>query len=1293
MLDAALTWWNGHVRTLGHDAAYAMTWEIFKKKLTDKYCPKGEIKKLEIELWNLKVKGNDVDGYTQRFQELALMCTKFLSDETEKVDKYISGLLDNIHGNVMSVRPKTLDFAIELANDLINQKLRSGGKKPYEGSKPLCPKCNYHHDGECAPKCTSCKKVGYLTKDCWHPINANNQRTITCYECGNQGHYRSDCPMSKNQANSVCIVSRAPITLLASYSLLPHYIIKSYMADDEVPTNMALMAFSDSGVYNDKTCLKTCLKSIETLKTQLANLRIEFNKFEFNLATYKRGSQIPDKSRKGVGFVSYNVIPPPSAGLFSPLKLDLSNSGLEEFQQPEFKGYVPKTSYSVSEDIYNKVKESLDTPLVKKLVLDEELEKKTIFPTVTKIEFVRPKQQEKLVRKQDEYVKMYRSQSHRERVVSWNNYTRVNYNYSTRKTYPNAHRNMATRAVLMKTGLRPLNITWPVNTAHPKTIVYSARRISCFSKLAQSTGHPQKEDQGYVDSRFSRHMTGNMSNLSDFKEFDAGYVTFGGGSKGGKISGKGTLKTGKLDFEDVYFFKELQFNLFTVSHMCDKKNSVLFTDTGCFVLSPNFKLANKSQVLIKVPRKNNMYSVDMKNIVSKESLTYLVANATLDESMLWHRRLGHINFKNINKLVKENLVRGLPTKSFENDQTYVACLKGKQHKASSKDETSGILKSFITEIENLVDKKVKIIRCDNGSEFKNKVMRKFNGKFNDGFFVGYSLNGKDFRVYNIRTRIVEENLHIRFLENKPIIAGTNSNDFVGTEESIGTSHASKETRSSKDYIFDTGKKNDDGVTKESGINDQERPENSTQDVNIVGPSINTVSTNVNIGSLNINNVSPSVTTAPLEATYADLFGDETESSVQTRRMTKTSSEQGFISAVYEGKTHKDLHTCLFAYFLSREEPKKVFQALKDPNWIEAMAIGTKWIYRNQKDERGIVVRNKARLVAQGHTQEEGIDYDKMDVKSAFLYGKIEEEVYFCLPPRFEYPEFPDRVYKVEKALYGLYQAPRAWKEMCTEFEKMTHKKFHMSYIGELTFFLGLQVTQNDDGIFISQDKYVDDILKKFGFSTVKTASTPMETSKSLLKDAEAEDVDVHLYRSMIGSLMYLTASRRDIMFVYPKDSPFNLEAYIDSDYASTSLDIKSTIGGCQFLRSRLISWQCKKQTVVANSTIEAEYVAISSCCGQVLWIQNQILDYGYNFMNTKIFIDNESTICIVKNLVFYSKTKHNEIRHHFIRDSNEKKLIQMIKIHTDQNVAYLLTKAFDVGRFQNLVASIGMLNL
>ncbi|GKC17538.1 hypothetical protein Tco_1014320 [Tanacetum coccineum] len=239
------------------------------------------------------------------------------------------------------------------------------------------------------------------------------------------------------------------------------------------------------------------------------------------------------------------------------------------------------------------------------------------------------------------------------------------------------------------------------------------------------------------------------------------------------------------------------------------------------------------------------------------------------------------------------------------------------------------------------------------------------------------------------------------------------------------------------------------------------------------------------------------------------------------------------------------------------------------------------------------------------------------------------------------------------------------------------------YVDDIIF--GSTKKTKDDGVFISQDKYVVDILKKFDFVTIKTASTPMEPNKALVKDEEADNVDVHLYTLMIGSLMYLTASRPDIMFVVCACARFQVTPKVSHLHEVKRIfrylkDRKSTTGGCQFLRRRLISWQCMKQTIVANSTTEAEYVAAANCCGQVLWIQNQMLDYGFNFMNTKIYIDNESTICIVKNPVFHSKTKHIEIRHHFIRDSYKKKLIQVIKIHTDHNVADLLTKAFDVSR-------------
>nr|GEU88419.1 copia protein [Tanacetum cinerariifolium] len=215
----------------------------------------------------------------------------------------------------------------------------------------------------------------------------------------------------------------------------------------------------------------------------------------------------------------------------------------------------------------------------------------------------------------------------------------------------------------------------------------------------------------------------------------------------------------------------------------------------------------------------------------------------------------------------------------------------------------------------------------------------------------------------------------------------------------------------------------------------------------------------------------------------------------------------------------------------------------------------------------------------------------------------------------------------------------------------------MGSMGELTFFLGLQVKQKEDGIFISQDKYFSEIMKKFDFLSVKTASTPIETKKPLVKDEEADNVDVNLYRSMIDSLLYLTSFRPDIMYAICACSMFQV-----TPKTSHLQDVKRIF-------RRHISWQCKKQTIVAASTTEAEYVNVASYYEQVLWIQNQMLDYGFNFMNTKIYIDNESIICIVENPVFHSKTKHIEIRHHFTKDAYEKKLIQKLctggtKVHT-----------------------------
>ncbi|GJY25242.1 putative ribonuclease H-like domain-containing protein [Tanacetum coccineum] len=306
--------------------------------------------------------------------------------------------------------------------------------------------------------------------------------------------------------------------------------------------------------------------------------------------------------------------------------------------------------------------------------------------------------------------------------------------------------------------------------------------VSLALMATNSEGNPEEDlkDYAIIDSGCSGSMTGDKDKLSDFKEFKGGYVAFGNDSKGGRISGKGTIKTSCLDFEKVSYVEELKFNLLSVSQICDKKHNVLFTDKECLILSPKFKFVDEDLVILRAPRKNDVYSLDLKNIIPSGGITCLVAKATEDEAVLWHRRLGHVNFKNINKLVKGNLVRGLPSKTFKLDHSCVACRKGKQHRASCKkieertvreplellhmdlfgpvsvesinkkkyclvvtddcskfswvfflaykDETYDMLHDLIVGLENRLRHKVKTIRCDHGTEFKNQLMNEFCAK-------------------------------------------------------------------------------------------------------------------------------------------------------------------------------------------------------------------------------------------------------------------------------------------------------------------------------------------------------------------------------------------------------------------------------------------------------------------------------------------------------------------------------------------------------------------------------------
>nr|GEX13574.1 putative ribonuclease H-like domain-containing protein [Tanacetum cinerariifolium] len=701
---------------------------------------------------------------------------------------------------------------------------------------------------------------------------------VECFNCHKMGHFARKCKAPRSQDRDWSYMENEE----ENHALV---------ADEEAPTEFALMAKSSSEnkVFDNSLCSKSCKKNTDSLNTKITELSEKLSDTKNNLYHYKL------------------VLFPPPAQVYSPPKIDMSWTGLPEFADDTITDYSrPSRSVeSNSSDLQNSSSSVSENEESSKSIMSKPMikfVKATDSPTIIKTNKV-----ETIRKPSVKYAEMYRN-----------------------------------------------------TTKSPK-------------------GNSQNiiDDKGYWDSGCSRYMTGNISHLSDYEPYDGGYVSFGQG--GGKITGKGIIKIGKLEFENVYFVKDIKYNLFSVSQICDNKNNVLFTDSECIMLGRDFKLKDDTNVLLKTPRQHNMYSIDLNNIVPHKDLTCLVAKASFDECMLWHRRLGHLNFNIMNKLVRHNLVKGLPSKCFKNNHTCVACLKGKQHKAScktklvnsvtkplhtlhmdlfgptsvsslnhkwyclvvtddfsrftltffikTKDETSGILRNFITEIENLKELKVKIIRCDNGGEFRNKGMNdfcsrkrikrefnnaktpqqnrvaekrnktlieaartmladaklpvtfwaeavntacyvqnevlvnksqnkslyelfncrthaigflkpfgchvmiintldnleKFDAKRDEGYFIGYSMSSKAFRVFNKRIKRVEENLHVDFLENKLIekgagpnwlfdidtltnsmnyvpvvVAGTSSTNFSGTKDA--TSQDVKKDVSSLRYI-------------------------------------------------------------------------------------------------------------------------------------------------------------------------------------------------------------------------------------------------------------------------------------------------------------------------------------------------------------------------------------------------------------------------------------------------------------------------------------------------------------
>ncbi|GJZ07233.1 putative ribonuclease H-like domain-containing protein [Tanacetum coccineum] len=1004
---------------------------------------------------------------------------------------------------------------------------------------------------------------------------------VECFNCHKMGHFARECRGPRNQESWPRNQDSSKRTMNVEDTSSKEMVAfdeagfdRSFMSDEEVPTNIALMAFSDSEVHKDKTCSNTRLKSFETLKTQYDNLRIEFNKSEFDLATYKRGLAYVEEQ-----LVFYKKNEVMFTNQIAVLKRDASfkNSEINGLTIQIEKLKKEKESNQIKIDNFENASKSLDK-LIGSQVSDNSRKGvgfesyNAVAPPPTGL-FAPPT---------------------------------IDLSNSGLK-----ERNFAPTAVLTKSGIVPINAARqsssraagpvsaarPINTAALKPFVNVAKtRSNAFQKSYSQSRRP-----------FYQQTTLKNRNLND--KVNTAKVNSVNTAKGNRV----TSAIGKQGINVV-------------------------KSSACWVWRPKIK------ELDHVSKNSGSY-------ICKQ-FDYVDPVGMLKSVMAWSpRETKSIVF----------VLHGDPQVALKDtgifDSGCSRHMTGNKSYLTDYQEYDGGFVAFAGS-----SKGVSAGNRFNGyavvSSPKNDAGKKANeqpvcdegGKTDDlGSLDQQVKSGDDSENINSTNIIHTASPTVN-------VAGDKDGNFYSTNDDWVfstplTVNAASSSFSHPDALEDYSQMPNQENT---GIFDDaydDRDEGAEADY---------------------NNLETIISVSPIPSTRAnkdhpkDQIIREVYSTVQTRRMIKQ-SEAGLITFINKQRrtNHKDFQNCLFACFLSQMEPKKVTQALDDESWVEAIqeellqfkllnvwtlvdlpyckkAIGTNWVFRNKKDQRGIVVRNKARLVVQGYRQEKGVDYDE-------VFAPVARIEAISQPPGFVDPEFPNKVYKVEKALYGLYQAPKAWyetlstyllenrfrrgtidktlfikkikndillvqvyvddiifgstkKSLSTEFEQLMHKRFQMSSMGELTFFLGLQVEQRKDGIFLSQDKYVGDILKKFGFSSVKTASTPMETHKPLSKDADGTDVDVCLYRSMIGSLMYLTSSRPDIMFSMCACSRFQvptnaLSTYID--YAGASLDRKSTTGGCQFLGCRLISWQCKKQTIVANSTTEAEYIAASNCCGQL----------------------------------------------------------------------------------------------
>nr|GEZ15076.1 hypothetical protein [Tanacetum cinerariifolium] len=684
-----------------------------------------------------------------------------------------------------------------------------------------------------------------------------------------------------------------------------------------------------------------------------------------------------------------------------------------------------------------------------------------------------------------------------------------------------------------------------------------------------------------------------------------------------EIMGYGDYQIGNVTISRVYYVEGRGHNLFFMGQFCDSDWEVAFRQHTCFIR--NLDGASKTM------------------------------------SWLWHHYLSHLNFGAINHLARQGLVRGLPKLKFEKDHLCSACAMGKSMKKSHKPKTTDTNQEKLyllhmdlcgpMRVENVNGKKYILVIVDDYSRFT--WVKFFRSKDEALDFII-----KFLKMIQVRLKVPV----------RPDSTGSPSSTTVDQDApSLSKSHITTEIQSS--VIPQDVKEDNLDIEVAHMENDL-----------LIGVSIPEVTS-----------AQSSSTASPHQIVQPDHLILQHNS-----RWIKDHPLNNIIGQLSRPvstrcQLYEQAFFCYYDAFMTSVEPKTYKESLTQSSWIEAMqeelneferlevwelvphpnkvmVITLKWIYKVKLDELGGILKNKARLLARGYCQKEGIDFEEsfapvarleairiflayaayknmvvyqMDVKTAFLNGNLRKEVYVSQPDWFLDQDNPNHVYKLNKALYGLKQAPRAWYDMLSSFlltrdfskglvdptlfiRRNNNDLLLMSMMGKISFFLGLQISQSPKGIFTNQSKYALESLKKYGFESCDPVDTPMVEKSKLDEDKDGKAIDPSHYH--------------------------------DADHAGCQDTRRSTSGSVQFLGERLISWSSKRQKSAAISSTKAKYIALSGWCAQILWIRSQLSDYGLGFNKIPMYCDNKSAIALCCNNVQHSRSKHIDIKYHFIKE-------------------------------------------